>query len=88
MLQWPASHVRVIAKFLEREPTPEQRIEVAIAHLTQIYVNAHKKGGQVPIEKFMLFRNAWKTAAIQSDRYTAAEKQTLATLMSIGRKAA
>ncbi|MDQ3288652.1 MAG: hypothetical protein M3Q42_10420 [Pseudomonadota bacterium] len=89
VLQWPSAHVRLISKFLQHEPAPEQKIEAAIAKLEQTYVNMHLKKGaaSIPLERFLMFRNAWQSEALRSERYTDHEKKTIATLMALETKA-
>lgn len=50
------------AAYLRREPAPEERIEAALAQITAMYANAHRKKGASPyrIADFLLFDEAWK----------------------------
>ena len=63
--------------YLAREPSPVERVETAIAHLTAIYVNAHQSKGRAPtkISDFLLYRGAWPG---QTDgRYSELDRQVL-----------
>lgn len=62
VLDWPASHVALIAEYLAHEPAPEERNEYALAQLAAIHVNGNRRKGSSPhpLSDFLLFRNAWK----------------------------
>lgn len=86
VMDWPASEVRLIAAYLAREPAPDERIEIAVAHLSAIYTNAHLQKGseQKPIADFLLFRKAWTSPhATQDGRYSDSDQKMLASLMTI-----
>lgn len=58
---WPAWEIGLLDHFLAREPDPITRVEVAVARLMSIYVNAHQEKGhppKVPMD-FMTFAKAW-----------------------------
>lgn len=60
---WPQSDIALLKAYLAREPASADRIEIAIAYLTALTANLNR-GKDAParkIEKFMLFRNAWKS---------------------------
>lgn len=69
VLSWPLSHLRLIGDYLAREPAPEERIEIAIAQLTAIYVNSKIKAGSTAkkVIDFLLFRDAFKAKPSQQD---------------------
>lgn len=61
-MNWPAWEVALLADFLHKEPSPGDRVEVAIAQITTLYYNMHRKRGTPPykISDFLLYRDAWK----------------------------
>ena len=67
--------------YLAREPSPAERLEVAIAHLTAIYVNGHQAKGRPParISDFLLYRNVWPDTA--DGRYSDVDRQVLQELL-------
>lgn len=65
---WPAWEVEVLEQFLAREPAPDQRIEVAIAQLSAIWVNANRDPRKQPIpvslDQFLLWKqDPWEREA-------------------------
>lgn len=70
------------AAFLAVEPSPDERIEIAIAQLTALAANrTRNKGAQaVSTADFLLFRDPW------GERPSLADQQIASTLDSIGRK--
>lgn len=89
-MDWPASHVQLIAAYLAREPAPDERIEFAVTQLAAIYTNAHlpKDKPQKPISDFLLFRKAWaREADASSGRYSESDQKMLAALMTMKGKA-
>lgn len=81
VVEWPAWSVQLMQVFLSREPTAEERCEVAVAHASAIYAGANMSRGKPrpKISDFMLFRNAWEQK-IDESRYTADELKTMAVL--------
>ena len=67
--------------FLAREPSPTERVEVALAHLTSLYVSAHQGKGapQKRISDFLLYRDTWPASA--DGRYNEIDKQVLQELL-------
>lgn len=61
-MNWPAEEVRILEHYLAAQPAGEDRIEVALARLTAIYVNAHlKEGVQAKSERdFLPYLDPWK----------------------------
>ena len=59
--QWPAWELDLLDHYLAREPSPVVRVEVALARLMSIYVNAHQEKGHPPKspQDFMTFAKAW-----------------------------
>jgi hypothetical protein len=80
-MQWPDWSARLMQAFFAREPAAEDRIETAIAHLSAIYVGAHRqKGKPAPkIADFLLFRGAWDRKINQA-RYSPEDLKTMAAL--------
>lgn len=69
--RWSADDVDVMQHFLAVEPSPVDRVEVAIAQLATLYVSAHQERGAKPptIDQFLLFRHAFKPV-VQEQRYS------------------
>ncbi len=82
ILDWPASHVAVIAEYLAHEPAPDERVEYAVSQIAAIYVNAHRKKGASPhpLSDFLLFRDAWK----RGDDKSNGDSSIHALAMSLG----
>lgn len=83
-MAWPARDIRVIAEYLAKEPAPDERIEYAVAQLSSIYVNGHRKQGAeaIPLGEFLMFRKAWESADLQAeDRYSDVDRSFLKALM-------
>jgi hypothetical protein len=58
---WPASEVRLLEHYLAKQPAPEERVELILARLTSIYINAHLKEGAKPSEpiEHLRFLDPW-----------------------------
>lgn len=67
--------------FLAKEPTAEERTEIAVAQVSAVYVGSKlAKGKPRPkIVDFMLFRDAWEQK-IDESRYSPDELRTMAVL--------
>lgn len=67
MARWPVWELHLLDAFLSIEPAEGSRIEAMLAQLTAIYVGAHQSQGSVApsLEKFMIYRDAWKKANIE-----------------------
>lgn len=61
ILAWPAWHADAYRAFLEREPPPEQRIELILARIGARVFNATRGQGQPAFEstEFLLPRDLW-----------------------------
>lgn len=85
-MDWPVSHVRLIATYLSREPAPDERIELALAQIATMYANSHRPKDRPPakIVDFLAPRDVWKQAAAEpsSDRYSESDRLMLSALMS------
>jgi hypothetical protein len=79
--RWPAWEVDLLENFLAKEPAAEQRIEVAIAHLTALYVTAHQQKNASPkrITDFMLYLKAWP--AESEGQYSDVDREVLQELL-------
>jgi len=81
---WPASELRLLSKYLSKCPAPEERIEFALAHLSAIYVNAHRNKAQEAkkIADFMLFADAWREDDAPDEQgYSAVDRSILRALI-------
>lgn len=90
-MDWPASHIVLVASYLNKDPAPDERIEYAIAQLCAMFSNANSAKTSAPakLKDFLLFREVWKPEVkIDSDRYSEADQMMLASLSSLGRKRA
>lgn len=58
---WPAWEVRLLEQYLAKQPAPEDRIEIAIARLTAVFINTHLKPGAKAVETadLLAFRDPW-----------------------------
>ena len=80
VMEWPASHVQLLARYLAKQPSPEERLEYGIAQLSAMYANAHSKPGsaRASLSDFLLFANAWSQDL--RGRYSEEELKTIETL--------
>ena len=71
VLQWPLWVVHTYADFLNREPMPEERIELGIAQLSSLYLGVHRKPGSASpsVSDMLLGRNGWQ-AQVDESRYS------------------
>lgn len=53
--------MRLIEKFLSREPTEGDRLEILLAHVATTFLNFQSAQGspQATIDQFLLFRDPW-----------------------------
>lgn len=66
---------------MAKEPEPSRRIEMMLAHLTSLYVNAHlKEGAQSKSPDDFMFQNPWPVPS-SDERYSETDRQVLAALM-------
>jgi len=87
VMDWPVSHVRLIATYLSREPAPDERIELALAQIATMYANSHRPKDRPPAKlvDFLPARDAWKAAPAitpSSDRYSESDRLMLSALMN------
>lgn len=82
--RWSADDVDVMQHFLAVEPSPADRVEVAIAQLCSLYVSAHQERGAKPptIDQFLLFRNAF-SVKLDKSRYSDVD---LSLMQALGMK--
>lgn len=80
--QWPAWEVGLLEAFLAESPGPDERIEVAIAHLTAIYVNCHLAKDATPktIRDFLIFEKRENEPKEVEGRYSEVDLQVLSAL--------
>jgi hypothetical protein len=71
VLAWPLWVVRTYAEFLQREPAVEERLELGIAQIAQLYAACHRpKGAAAPtLHDFLHGRDAWADPVDES-RYS------------------
>jgi hypothetical protein len=83
--RWPAEIVRTLRHYLAKQPAPIERVEIAIARLTALWVNAHtSKGRRVDTADFLSYRDPWPApldAPDQTDgRYSALDLEIMGKL--------
>lgn len=83
VLAWPASHIELLLAFLRVEPSPEDRIEQAIARLTAQHYNRTRQEGEEGkgVADFLPFATAWSAPAP-----SALDAQVMGRIDSIGRR--
>ena len=89
VMDWPSSHIVLIASYLNTEPAPDERLEFSIAQLCSMLSNVNLAKDTEPrkLSDFLLFREVWKPEVkIDSGRYSEADQLMLASLSAIGRK--
>ncbi len=42
VLRWPAWELDLVETYLSRQPAPGERVEIAIARLSEMYANSHR----------------------------------------------
>lgn len=77
---WPAWELRLLEHYLAKQPAPIERVEVALAHLAAIYVNAHLKPGAKPAEipDFLPYLKAFEV--VKKSRYSDTDMSILKAL--------
>lgn len=81
---WPASDLRLLAKYLGKSPAHEDRVESLLAQLLACYINAHQKEGAQPKTPadFMPWLGAWKAQESGGGgRYSDVDKSIMRVLM-------
>lgn len=75
---WPAWEVRLLEHYLARQPSPSERIERAIAHLSAIYFNGHRAEGSPArtVADFLPYLDPWPDLT----RYTEVDREILSVL--------
>ena len=73
-------------EYLSRQPAPEERIEIGIAHLAAIYTNTHLKPGTpaVKISDFLPYLDAFKVK-VDKTRYSDVDLSILQTLGAVAK---
>ena len=71
VMRWPLWVVRTYAEFLQREPMPEERIELGIAQLASLYLGRHRNPGAAApsVTDMLLCRDGWQNP-IDESRYS------------------
>lgn len=77
---WPASDIALLGEYTALEPSPIERLEFQIANVAASYFSTRER--PVRIERFLLFRNAWRAAA--NGRYTEEDLDILDSIDRIG----
>ena len=75
---WPASDLSLIETYLAHQPSPEERIEIAIANLHATYINAHLRKGAptVKVKALLPYLDPWR-AAEEAARYSELDREFL-----------
>lgn len=80
LARWPEWELDLIEQFLAKEPGPADRVERAVAKLTQLYAAAHsKENTQHKLKDFLPYLDVWP--ADTSGRYNEVDQQVLAELL-------
>lgn len=80
---WPAEDVRTLDHYLAKQPAPIERVELAVARFTAIYVNAHLAKGATEKETrdFLPYLDPWPTlTSVDQGRYSPLDLEILKTL--------
>lgn len=79
---WPAAEMDLIESFLAREPAPDQRVEIAVARMCELFANAwcRSDGPRVSVMDFLPFLDAWKPSLLTDPRYSEADREVLRVL--------
>jgi hypothetical protein len=82
---WPAWEVRLIEKFLAREPSAEDRVEIALAHIAAVYFNSQSRQGapQIKTSDLLLFMDPWQAdplANFADERYSDLDREIFGQL--------
>lgn len=69
-MAWPAEEVQLLEHYLVKQPAPDERIEIALATLTAIYVNVHMEKGvpQKSARDFLPYLEPWKEVSSDVDQ--------------------
>jgi hypothetical protein len=86
--RWPADEVRLLRHYLAKQPAPIERVEIAIARLTAIWVNAHRDRNAKAVETidFLPFHSPEWVEAPADTPYAAANRGFLQALRKISEK--
>jgi hypothetical protein len=78
--RWPAWHIQVLEHYLAKEPDPGQRIEILLAQLIAVFINANQKQGSTPkrAQDFMHYRDPWPS---EDGRYSEVDRSIIAGLL-------
>lgn len=81
---WPARQVRVMEKFMQRESTPEQRLEILLARVTCDFFDFSSTRGSPRSEmtRYLPFLRAWEQQAprLTDERYSDLDREILGKL--------
>lgn len=80
---WPAREVRVLEKFMARESTPEQRLEILVARVACDYFDFNSVRGSPrrDIIPYLPFIKAWeKSVNLADERYSDLDREILGKL--------
>lgn len=69
-MKWPAEEVQILEHYLAKQPAAEDRIEVAVASLIAIYVNAHLRDGAAAKSErdFLPYLEPWREVTSDVDQ--------------------
>lgn len=80
---WPAWEVRLLEQYLGKQPAAEDRLELALARLTAIYINCHLREGAKPSETtdYLPYLDPWPMPEdVGTGRYSALDMEILGAL--------
>lgn len=75
---WPAWEVRLINAYLQKQPAPEERIEIVLAMLCQLYQNRTRGKEEQPkrVKDYLPFIDPWP----DESEYTEGELEIMRAL--------
>lgn len=78
---WPAWEVRLINAYLQKQPAPEERIEIVLAMLCQLYQNRTRGKEEQPkkVKDYLPFLDPWPQTG--GTEYTEFELEIMRELM-------
>lgn len=70
----------LVEAFLSKEPAPDQRVEIAVARLCELFASAWGKPGSTPptVMTFLPFHGVWNKPTPGDARYSDLDREALA----------
>lgn len=69
VFDWPDSDVSLLAEFLSKDPGPDRRVEIGLAQIATLYLNAHRRKGKPAhkVSDLLRFDDVWTPKADPHD---------------------